>query len=222
MILTESRAGAAAWVQYPPIELVERKVPTGTVLRARAGRRRDPDGIASVGSGEGRDDPGAADGTRARAPQRPGRNRAHASATTSSRASRDVIESGTLTSTKGTQVPELEQRFAALLGVAARGRVLVRAPPRSTPRSPRSTRSRATRSSPRRSPTWARSPPILYQGAIPVFADVDSAHRQRHRGDRRGPRSRDRTEGDHGHAPVRQPVRDRRDPGRSPTRAASR
>ena len=34
-------------------------------------------------------------------------------------------------------------------------------------------RSRATRSSPRRSPTWAAIAPILYQGAIPIFADVD-------------------------------------------------
>ena len=31
----------------------------------------------------------------------------------------DVIRSGTLTSTKGTQVPELEQRFAAMLGLAS-------------------------------------------------------------------------------------------------------
>ena len=43
----------------------------------------------------------------------------------------------------------------------------------STPQSPRSTPSRATRLSPPPSPTWERLAPILYQGAIPVFADVD-------------------------------------------------
>ena len=68
-----------------------------------------------------------------------------------------------------------------------------RAPRPSTPPSPRSTPSRATRSSPRRSPTWARSTPILYQGAIPVFADVDPATCNVTADDDRRPASSERT-----------------------------
>ena len=115
---------------------------------------------------------------------------------------RAVIESGTLTATKGAQTPELEARIATLTGRRARGRVQLghRGDPRGGRR--RSIPSRATRSSPPPSPTWARSTPILYQGAIPVFADVDPDHGHGHRRDRRG-RAVTPDACGRGHAPVR-------------------
>jgi dTDP-4-amino-4,6-dideoxygalactose transaminase len=84
-----------------------------------------------------------------------------------------VIESGTLTSTKGAQVPELESRFAALLGVAdavacSSGTAAIHAA--------------IAAIDPEPGDEIVTTPitdmgalsPILYQGAIPVFADVDA------------------------------------------------
>jgi perosamine synthetase len=83
-----------------------------------------------------------------------------------------VIESGTLTSTKGTAVRQLERRFAALLGsgraiACASGTAAIHAaiaaidpePGEEVVTSPITDMGAIT--------------PILYQGAIPVFADVD-------------------------------------------------
>ena len=84
-----------------------------------------------------------------------------------------MIESGTLTSTKGAQVPELEARFAALLGVAdavacSSGTAAIHAA--------------IAAIDPEPGDEIVTTPitdmgalaPILYQGAIPVFADVDA------------------------------------------------
>jgi dTDP-4-amino-4,6-dideoxygalactose transaminase len=86
----------------------------------------------------------------------------------------EVIRSGVLTSTKGTQVAELERRFAATLGVPAAiacssGTAAVHAavagidpePGDEIVTTPITDMGALT--------------PILYQGAIPVFADVDPA-----------------------------------------------
>ena len=131
----------------------------------------------------------------------------------------DVIASGTLTSTKGdARSPSSRQRFAALLGVRARGRLLVRH--RGGPRRGRRDRSRAGRRDhhDRRSPTWAhsrrsstrarsRSSPTSTRvtGNVTAETVADCALRP-HVGDRRD-------------APVRQPVRHDRRSRRSPTRA---
>jgi perosamine synthetase len=84
-----------------------------------------------------------------------------------------VIESGTLTSTKGTQVPELESRFAAMLGITdavacSSGTAAIHAA--------------IAAIDPEPGDEIVTTPitdmgalsPILYQGAIPVFADVDA------------------------------------------------
>jgi dTDP-4-amino-4,6-dideoxygalactose transaminase len=86
----------------------------------------------------------------------------------------DVIRSGVLTSTKGTQVPELERRFAAMLGLpwavaCSSGTAAVHAA--------------IAGLDPEPGDEIVTTPitdmgalaPILYQGAIPVFADVDPA-----------------------------------------------
>jgi perosamine synthetase len=84
----------------------------------------------------------------------------------------EVIESGTLTSTKGTAVRELERRFAGLLGcgravACASGTAAIHAaiaaidpePGEEVVTSPITDMGAIT--------------PIVYQGAVPVFADVD-------------------------------------------------
>lgn len=86
----------------------------------------------------------------------------------------DVIKSGTLTSTKGPQVKTLEQRFAALLGTTsayacASGTGAIH--------------TAVAAIDPEPGDEIVTSPitdmgaltPILYQGAIPVFADVEPA-----------------------------------------------
>jgi dTDP-4-amino-4,6-dideoxygalactose transaminase len=86
---------------------------------------------------------------------------------------REVIESGTLTSTKGSMVPNLEKRFSALVGSAhayacSSGTAAIHCA--------------VAAINPEPGDEIITSPitdmgaitPILYQGAIPVFADVDS------------------------------------------------
>jgi dTDP-4-amino-4,6-dideoxygalactose transaminase len=84
----------------------------------------------------------------------------------------DVIESGTLTSTKGVQVPELEQRFAALLGSTAAvacssGSAAIHAAIAAIDPEPGDEVITTSITD------MGALAPILYQGAIPVFADVD-------------------------------------------------
>ncbi len=84
----------------------------------------------------------------------------------------DVIRSGTLTSTKGSQVPELEQRFAALLGVdtavaCSSGTAAVHAAVAAIDPEPGAEIVTTSITD------MGALAPILYQGAIPVFADVD-------------------------------------------------
>src|ERR1700674_5273526 len=87
---------------------------------------------------------------------------------------REVLESGVLTSTKGTAVKAFERRFAASLGVChahacASGTAAIHAA--------------VAAIDPEPGDEIITSPitdmgaltPILYQGAIPVFADVDPA-----------------------------------------------
>ena len=121
----------------------------------------------------------------------------------------DVIRSGTLTSTKGTQVPELEQRFAALLGVGtavacSSGTAAVHAAIAAIDPEPGAEIVTTSITD------MGALAPILYQGAIPVFADVDPRT-----GNVTAASIADRALGshrrDHGDAPVRQPVRARRD-----------
>jgi perosamine synthetase len=85
----------------------------------------------------------------------------------------DVIRSGTLTSTKGTQVSELEQRFAALLGVqsataCSSGTAAVHAAVVAFDPEPGAEIITTAITD------MGALAPILYQGAIPVFADVDA------------------------------------------------
>ncbi len=85
----------------------------------------------------------------------------------------EVIRSGTLTSTKGTQVPELEQRFAALLGVhsataCSSGTAAVHAAIVAVDPEPGSEVITTSITD------MGALAPILYQGAIPVFADADA------------------------------------------------
>jgi perosamine synthetase len=85
----------------------------------------------------------------------------------------EVIRTGTLTSTKGTQVPELEQRFAALLGVrsataCSSGTAAVHAAIVAIDPEPGSEVITTSITD------MGALAPILYQGAIPVFADVDA------------------------------------------------
>ena len=84
----------------------------------------------------------------------------------------DVITSGTLTSTKGAQVPELEQRFATLLGArsavaCASGTAAVHVAVAAIDPEPGDEIITTSITD------MGALPPILYQGAIPVFADVD-------------------------------------------------
>src|SRR5437667_12534356 len=86
----------------------------------------------------------------------------------------EAIRSGTLTSTKGTFVKRLERRFAELLGVkhawaCASGTAAVHTAVAALDPEPGDeiTTSPIT--------DMGALTPILYQGAIPVFADVDSA-----------------------------------------------
>ena len=86
---------------------------------------------------------------------------------------RDVIDSGTLTAPRARSHTRFEAAVAELLGVehvvaCASGTA---ADPRRHRR--RSTPSPATRSSPPSITDMGALTPILYQGAIPVFADVD-------------------------------------------------
>ena len=85
----------------------------------------------------------------------------------------DVIGLGTLTSTKGPQVPELEQRFAALLGVGAAvacssGTSAIHAAIVAIDPEPGDEVITTAITD------MGALAPILYQGAIPVFADVDA------------------------------------------------
>ena len=85
----------------------------------------------------------------------------------------DVIRSGTLTSTKGTQVPEFEQRFATLIGVGSAvacssGTAAVHAAIVAIDPEPGSEVITTSITD------MGALAPILYQGAVPVFADVDS------------------------------------------------
>ncbi len=151
---------------------VERKVPTGTVrarpgqdVRARSGRNgRGPgeDSMIQVRPNEsGLALPNDQDAS--------GRSLGEAELARLS----DVINLGTLTSTKGPQVPELEARFAALLGTSA-----------AVACSSGSSAIHAAIAAidPEPGDEIVTTPvtdmgalaPILYQGAIPVFADVDS------------------------------------------------
>ncbi len=84
----------------------------------------------------------------------------------------DVITSGTLTSTKGVQVPELEERFAALLGArsataCSSGTAAVHAAIAAIDPEPGDEIVTTAITD------MGALAPILYQGAIPVFADVD-------------------------------------------------
>jgi perosamine synthetase len=84
----------------------------------------------------------------------------------------DVIASGTLTATKGAQVPELEARFAELFGVSSAvacssGTAAVHAAIAAV--DPEPGQEIITTSV----TDMGALSPILYQGAIPVFADVD-------------------------------------------------
>ena len=92
----------------------------------------------------------------------------------------EALRSGTLTSTKGTFVRSLQNRFAAMLSVShayacASGTAAVHCA--------------VAALDPEPGDEIVTSPitdmgalaPILYQGAIPVFADVEPAHVQRHR-----------------------------------------
>ncbi len=86
---------------------------------------------------------------------------------------REVIESGTLTSTKGSMVSNLEQRFGALLGskhayACASGTAAIHCAVAAIDPEPGDeiVTSAIT--------DMGAITPILYQGAIPVFADVDS------------------------------------------------
>jgi perosamine synthetase len=85
----------------------------------------------------------------------------------------DVIRSGTLTSTKGTQVPELESRFASLLGSSAAiacssGTAAIHAGVVAVDPEPGDEVVTTAITD------MGALAPILYQGAIPVFADVDA------------------------------------------------
>lgn len=82
-----------------------------------------------------------------------------------------VIELGTLTSTKGPQVPELEQRFAALLGMddavaCSSGTAAIHAAIAAIDPEPGDEVVTTAITD------MGALAPILYQGAIPVFADV--------------------------------------------------
>jgi perosamine synthetase len=85
----------------------------------------------------------------------------------------DVINLGTLTSTKGPQVPELEERFAALIGTRAAiacssGTSAVHAAIAAIDPEPGDEVITTAITD------MGALAPILYQGAIPVFADVDA------------------------------------------------
>ena len=85
----------------------------------------------------------------------------------------DVIDSGTLTSTKGAQVPELEARFAALLGTTSAvacssGTAAIHAAVAAVDPEPGDEIVTTAITD------MGALAPILYQGAIPVFADVDA------------------------------------------------
>lgn len=85
----------------------------------------------------------------------------------------DVIASGTLTSTKGTQVPELEARFASMLGsdaaiACSSGTAAIHAAIAAIDPEPGDEVITTAITD------MGALAPILYQGAIPVFADVDA------------------------------------------------
>jgi dTDP-4-amino-4,6-dideoxygalactose transaminase len=85
---------------------------------------------------------------------------------------RDAIESGTLTSTKGSHVKELEQRFGALLGeteahACASGTAAIHTAIAALGLEPGDEIITSSVTD------MGALSPILYQGAIPVFADVD-------------------------------------------------
>jgi dTDP-4-amino-4,6-dideoxygalactose transaminase len=86
----------------------------------------------------------------------------------------DVIRGGVLTSTKGTQVAELERRFAAMLGLpwavaCSSGTAAVHAAIAGIDPEPGDEIVTTSITD------MGALAPILYQGAIPVFADVDPA-----------------------------------------------
>lgn len=86
----------------------------------------------------------------------------------------EVIRSGVLTSTKGTQVAELERRFAALLGLphavaCSSGTAAVHAAIAAVDPEPGDEIVTTPITD------MGALTPILYQGAVPVFADVDPA-----------------------------------------------
>ena len=131
---------------------------------------------------------------------------------------REVIESGTLTATKGRMVKLFAEEFARTLGTrhasaCSSGTAAIHAA--------------VAALDPEPGDEIITSPitdmgalaPILYQGAIPVFADVDPRTGNVTAGHDR--RAAERAhEGDRGHAPVRQSLRDGRDHG--PRRQAPR
>jgi perosamine synthetase len=85
----------------------------------------------------------------------------------------DVINSGTLTSTKGAQVPELEARFASLLGAStavacSSGTAAIHAAVAAVDPEPGDEIVTTAITD------MGALAPIVYQGAIPVFADVDA------------------------------------------------
>ena len=129
------------------------------------------------------------------------------------------LRSGTLTSTKGTFVSELESRFAAMLGVkhafaCSSGTAAIHCAIAAIDPEPGDEIITTSITD------MGALAPILYQGAIPVFADVDPLTCNVTRGDdRRADQQPD--EGDRRHPPLRQSVRHRgyrraRQPSRHP------
>ncbi len=132
----------------------------------------------------------------------------------------EAIRSGTLISTKGTFVKKFEQDFAQAHRREAFARVLLG-------HGGDPLRGRGRRSGARRRDRHhadhrhggAHADPL--PGCDPGVRRRRPAHLQRHRGDDRAA-SHAQHEGDHRHAPVRQPVRHEAPSWRSPTSAASR
>ena len=121
-----------------------------------------------------------------------------------------ALRSGMLTSTKGATVKELESRFAAMMGVkyayaCSSGTAAIHCAIAALDPEPGDEIITTPITD------MGALAPILYQGAIPVFADVDRGHVQRYRGDHRRARDQRADQGHHRHAPLRQSLRDRRD-----------
>ncbi len=92
---------------------------------------------------------------------------------------RAVLDSGTLTCTKGAYVPARSARRASCSASTTSSPARPVRPP-CTSRSPASIPSRVTRSSPRRSPTWARSQPDPLPGRHPDVRRRRPRHGERH------------------------------------------